>query len=315
MITGGLGFIGSNLALSLIKAGACVSLLGNSWPVDDSHLDPVLKSLKFWPIDLCDGPRVQQAVEGVDIIFNLAARSGAVKSNQSPLEDMEKNCAAQLAFLEACRLRNPSVKVVYTSSRLVYSQEVNLPASESEPTDPITFYGVHKLMIEKYHHLYHRLYGINSVVARITNPYGPHQRRGMRGYGIINWFIQLAVDGESLPVYGDGKQLRDYIYIDDVVNALMILGIDARANNKVFNLGSGIPLRFIDMATEAIRLAGSGSIKHIPWPESASKTETGDYYSDIYALQSSVGWSPQVTFTEGMNRVISYYRTNKGSGT
>jgi nucleoside-diphosphate-sugar epimerase len=172
-------------------------------------------------------------------------------------------------------------------------------------TDPISVYGVHKLIVEKYHKLYSHHYGMEHVILRITNPYGPGQRKGARGYGIINLFINLAISGHTLSVYGDGSQLRDYIHINDVVEAFLTAGVHPRASGQTFNVGSGRSVSFLEMAKLVITLTNSGKITQVPWPESALKVETGDFYSDIASIQHILGWNPKISLEAGLRDAIS----------
>jgi len=308
LIMGGLGFIGSNLALALQANGAEVTLLATTWPKNDLYLHPSLREMHLCLGDMADAKFMAGAVQGAEIIFNLAARAGATASNASPLDDWQKNCAPQLTFLEACRMHNPHARVVYASSRLVYSPRASQPVVETAPVAPISFYGIHKLAVEKYHQLYYHLCGLESVILRITNPYGSHQKPGMRGYGVVNWFIQQAAEGKDIPIYGEGHQLRDYLFIDDLIDVLLRAGTIPAAKNRIYNIGSGAPIRLVDMAGKVISLARKGQIKHVPWPEDALKAETGDFYANIAAARSELGWSPNVSLDDGIARAVNYYR-------
>ena len=285
-----------------------MKLVGPSWPSDDSHLDETIRKLEFVEADLRQASRMAELVQDTDVIFNLAGRSGAVASNESPLDDLGNNCGAHLTLLEACRHHNPRVKIVFPSSRLVYSPEQHLPVPETATTNPVSLYGVHKLAVEKYHLLYAHLYGLNVVILRITNPFGPHQRAGQNRYGIINWFIQTALAGGTLPIYGDGRQLRDYIYIDDVVKAMMLAGLSETANNRVFNIGSGSGVRLIDAAQMIVRLANSGAVRHLEWPGAVKKAETGDFVADIGSITDALGWRPAASLEDGLVKIMTFYR-------
>ncbi len=308
LITGGLGFLGMNLAVTLHRLGARVRLLDIQWPEHDSQLGSALKSMEFIKADLRDRPAIEAAVQNCDILFNLAGRSGAVASNTSPLDDLDINCRGQLTLLEACRAYNPILRVVFPSSRLVYAHGLPNPVTETAPTQPISIYGVHKLTIEKYHLLYAHLYQLPVVILRLTNPYGPHQRPEQQRYGIINWFIHLALQGQTLPVYGDGLQMRDYIHIDDVLRVFLWCGLDKRALNQVFNVSSGEAVRFVDMAKLIVRLVGTGEVEHRAWPVNAQQAETGDFVADIQRLKVELGWQPEISLEAGLRRVVDYYR-------
>lgn len=308
LITGGLGFMGVNLAVGLHRVGAQIRLLDIVWPEHSERLSPLLEQVEFIKADLRDEQSVEAAIDGCDWIFDLAGRSGAIASNSSPLDDLDVNCRGQLTLLETCRKHNPRVKIVFPSSRLVYAPAAQLPVAETAPTEPFSIYGIHKLTVEKYLRLYARLYGLRVTILRITNPYGPHQRPEQQRYGIINWFIHLAHSGQAIPIYGDGQQIRDYIHIDDVVQAFLRAGADECANGKVFNVGSGKPIRLVNMAQMIVDEAGCGKVEHIPWPAAAQQSESGDFVADTTLIRETLGWQPQIQLGEGIKQVLGYYR-------
>jgi UDP-glucose 4-epimerase len=241
-------------------------------------------------------------------VFNLAGRSGSISSNSSPFDDLDINARGQLTLLEAVRESAPDAKIVFASSRLVYAPGLQTPVGESAPTKPISIYGIHKLAGEHYHLLYERMYGIRTAVLRITNPYGPHQRPEQNRYGIINWFIQQALRGQELNVYGDGHQLRDYVHIEDVVRALMSAGERETADGTILNIGSGTPVSFRQMADLIVECAASGSVRSIDWPANAAKVETGDFYADIRLVERTLGWQPTVRLRDGISDTITRYK-------
>lgn len=308
LVTGALGFMGLHLSLALHKAGARVRLLDIARPELDECLDPTLGKMEFIQADLRDGSQIEAAVQGCDIIFNLAGRSGAVASNDAPFEDLDVNCHGHLTLLEACRKCNPHVKIVFPSSRLVYAPNLPLPVAETASTEPLSIYGIHKLTAEKYHLLYAHLYGLRVTVLRITNPYGPFQHSERRSYGIINWIIHQALSGQTIPIYGSGQQVRDYLHINDLVRVFLLSGVDERATNRLFNVGSGEGTRFIDMARMIVELVGHGIIEHVPWPSLARQVESGDFVADNHLIKGTLGWQPQIALAQGLKRVIAHYR-------
>jgi UDP-glucose 4-epimerase len=307
LITGGLGFMGLNLVRALNAAQAQVRILSHSWPLDATGVAHAPEAGDFIKGDIRDEPLVEQAVDGAEVIFHLAGHSGPTSSNLSPLEDLDVNARGELILLEACRRLNPGAKIVFPSSRLVYAPGLALPVAETAPTHPLSMYGIHKLTAENYLLLYHRLYGIRATALRITNPYGPFQRPEQDRYGIINWFIHLAMNGRPLSIYGDGSQLRDYIHIDDVVEAMLLAGASAAADARVMNLGSGSGVSLLQVANLIVETAGRGSVVHAPWPADEARVETGDFVADIRVIEELLGWHPTLSLEAGIEDVVERY--------
>lgn len=295
LVTGGTGFLGTNLVDALREAGADVRTLSRSRPADFQG-------------DLRDGTLVESAVAGSSVIFNLAGHSGSTSSNLEPFEDLDVNLRGQLTLIEACRHLPEAPTVVFASSRLVYRPATQMPVAETWLTGPLSLYGVHKLAAEHYHLLYAHLYGLKAAILRITNPYGFSAHPSDNRYTIINWFIHLAVSDQVLPVYGEGKQLRDYVHVDDVVRAFLVAGSDARAAGQVFNVGSGTGVSFRKMAETVIREAGGGRIEARPWPDEAARVETGDFVADVTRIRETLGWRPATPLDSGLREVIRQYR-------
>jgi len=244
LVTGGLGFMGFNLVRALQRADARVKVLSRSWPPLPGNVESTLGGVTFFHGDIRDPAVVEEAVPGCDVIFHLAGKSGPAASNASPLEDLDVNSRGLLTLLDACRSLNPGVKIVFPSSRLVYGASAKQPTSESAPTAPLSVYGIHKWASEQYLLLYQRLYGLRVSILRITNPYGPFQRPEQNRYGVVNWFIHLAMHDQPLTGYGEGLQLRDYIHVDDVVDALLVTGANSEADGEIFNVGSATGSHF-----------------------------------------------------------------------
>lgn len=302
LITGGLGFIGTNLSETLLRLEARVTVTTTR---SLSRVGKVGTPLSIVTADIRDRDAVEALVLDADVIFNLAGKSGAVRSMNDLWEDLDVNCRGQLVLLEAVRRANPGVKIVYPGSRLQYGRVSTLPVDEDYATNPLSIDGVHKLAAEKYHVLYHRVYGLRTTVFRITNPYGAGQPPERADYGIVNRFIQLALAGKPLPLYGDGRQLRDYVFVGDVVDAMLLAGASEAADGKVFNVGSGQGTPMVEMATLIIRKTGRGRIDFIPWPPLALAVETGDFVADIRHISRELGWKPQVGLEEGIERTIA----------
>lgn len=307
LITGGSGFLGLNLVAALRGKALELRTLSRGPLPDPKTVAGLTEGVKHFQGDLRDRALVEAAMEGVDVVFNLAAHSGSATSNLEPFEDLDINLRAQLTLLEVCRNLQPRPTVVFSSSRLVYRPTDQLPVSEKALTGPLSIYGIHKLAAEHYHLLYRALYGMKTAILRITNPYGRYQRLGENRYGIINWFIHRAVTGQTLEVFGDGRQVRDYVSAEDVVHALLLAGADPNADGQVFNVGSGSGLSIRDAAQAIVEAAGSGRIEHVPWPREAASVETGDFVADIRRIRGLLGWSPTTTPREGLAKVVREY--------
>ena len=307
LVTGGLGFMGFNLVRALKAARARVNVLSRSWPPLPGTVESLLGGVAFFHGDIRDPAVVEEAVHGCEVVFHLAGKSGPAASNLSPLEDLDVNSRGTLTLLEACRRLDAPVKIVFPSSRLVYEASDSQPTSESAPTAPLSVYGIHKWAAEQYLLLHQRLYGMRVTILRITNPYGPFQRPEQNRYGIINWFIHEAMHNRALTVYGPGVQLRDYIHIDDVVEAMMIASAAPRADGGIFNVGSGRGVSFLEMAEHIVKAAGRGSIQHVDWPSEAAIVETGDFIADISLIKEQLGWTPSIPIESGIENVIHRY--------
>ena len=313
LVIGGLGFIGVNLAGRLLKAGDDVTLVTPNRARHEARAAALAdRGAHIVEGDLRDRDAMARAVAGQHIVFNLAGESGAVRSMEDPWTDLDVNCGGALSLLEAVRVVNPRARLVFTGSRLEYGRVGSEPVGEEHATDPLCLYAIHKLTVEQYLKLYRQLFGIRYVIARVTNPYGPGQPRSRTAYGVVNRLIHLALSGEVLPIYGDGSQRRDYIYIDDAVGALCALAA-APGVEGIYNVGSGVGTPLVDMAKAITRIAGSGRIEFIDWPPLAEKVETGDFVADITRIRGDIGWSPAVSLDEGLRRTVSHYRKHVSS--
>jgi UDP-glucose 4-epimerase len=307
LVTGGLGFMGFNLVRALQRSGAQLSVLSRTWPPLPGNVESTVGDVTFFHGDIRDAAVVDEAVAGCDVIFHFAGKSGPAASNASPLEDLDVNSRGLLTLLDSVRRLNGGAKIVFPSSRLVYGASANQPTNESAPTAPLSVYGIHKWAAEQYLLLYQRLYGLRASILRITNPYGPFQRPEQNRYGVVNWFIHQAIHDQPLTVYGEGAQLRDYIHIDDVVAALLAAGTSPEADGRIFNVGSGRGVSFLEMAKVIVRTARRGSIRHVEWPADAAVVETGDFIADTSLIAERLGWKARIPFEAGAKDVIARY--------
>lgn len=313
LITGGTGMIGSAIAHLAVEAGAQVTILDTMSPLfgaNPFNLDGILDRVRLIYGDIRELPLMSEVVKGKDIIFNLAAQVSYVDSNVDPFYDLDINCRGHLTVLEACRRHNPKARMIFPSSRFVYGDIEYNPVDEVHPYNCLSIYGVHKLNGEKYYHFYQRAHGLDAVIFRIANPYGPRQQMKHGKYGILNWFIRLALEGRPLTVYGEGLQKRDYIFVEDLARAMLMGAAAKDVHFDVFNLGSGNGLAFKDMAELVVRAVGQGQVQFVPWPEDRYFVETGDYVTNISKIRRKLSWEPLVPIEEGIARTVAHYRAH-----
>ena len=314
LVTGGLGFIGSNLVRRLVEIGVEVSVLdallpgqgGNSYNVAD-----LVGRIEVHTADMRDQATVNHLVGGVDYVFNLAGSVSHLESMREPLHDLELNCAAHVVLLEACRNFNPHVKVVFTSTRQVYGKPVYLPLDELHRVAPLDVNGINKLAAEHYHLLYHRVYGTRAVCLRLTNTYGPRQLIRHNRQGFIAWFIRQAVEGGVIELYGEGRQRRDMNYVDDVVDALLLAGASEAAEGEVYNLGGDEPVSLAELAEELISITGRGSVRCVPFPPERQLIDVGNTHSSFAKIEAALGWRPRTPLREGLRRTVDFYERHR----
>lgn len=314
LITGGLGFIGSNLTHLLVSHGARVTILDNMAPLYGGNMfniETIKDRLQVVIGDIRDVNVTDALVAHNEIIFDFAAQVSPIDSGSIPFEDLDVNCKGHLTVLEACRKHNREAKVLFSSSRLALGKITEHPVTEDHPTRPLNLYGVHKLAAEKYNYLYNKNHGIRTVVFRITNPYGERQQMKHSKYSIPGWFMRLAMEGKPVKIFGEGTQMRDYIHASDVAMAFALAGLSEKTDGNIYNCGTGKSVQLKTMAEIVVRTVGSGSIKHVPWPDDYGKEETGSFESDVSKLRDAVGWSAKVSLEEGVSRMCDYYLKNK----
>ncbi|MEJ5246907.1 MAG: NAD-dependent epimerase/dehydratase family protein [Caldilinea sp.] len=310
LITGGLGFIGSNLARRLVDLGAQVTVVDSLIPDYGGNLFNIAgyeDRLRVNIADVRDPYSMRALVKGQDILFNLAGQVSHMDSMLDPFTDLEINARSQLSILEACRLENPEVRIVYAGTRQQYGRPRYLPLDEEHIQAPTDVNGVNKMAGEWFHMVYHTAYGLRTTSLRLTNTYGPRQLIRHNRQGFIGWFVRLAVEGKTIQIYGDGQQLRDLTYVDDVVDAFLRVGVSDVACGQVFNLGGQTPVSLLALAQLLVRLAGRGRVELVPWPEERKKIDIGDVYSSYARIQTALGWSPTTPLEEGLRRMIEYY--------
>lgn len=310
LITGGLGFIGSNLARRLVELGAEVLLVDSLIPDYGGNLFNIAgleDRVRVNIADVRDEHGMNYLVRGHDIIFNLAGQVSHLDSMRDPYTDLEINCRSQLSILEACRKHNPDVRIVYASTRQIYGRPQYLPVDEKHPLEPTDINGVNKLAGEWYHIVYHRVYGLRTVSLRMTNTYGPRMRVKDARQTFIGWWLRQIVEGQELQIFGDGHQVRDFNYIDDVVAALLLVAVAPTAAGEIYNLGGDEPISLLDLAELLIEINGSGRYRFVPFPPDRKRIDIGDYHGDYAKIRRQLGWTPAVPLREGLERTIAFY--------
>jgi UDP-glucose 4-epimerase len=314
MITGGLGFIGSNLAHRLAGWGADVLIVDSLIPDYGGNLfnvEDIKDRVRINIADIRDRSSMDYLVREHDYVFNLAGQVSHTDSMRDPYTDLEINCRSQLSLLEACRHNNPTVRIVYASTRQIYGVPDYLPVDEKHLLHPTDVNGINKMAGEWYHILYNNVYGIRATSLRLTNTYGPRQLVKHSRQGFIGWFIRLAIDGQEISVYGDGSQLRDLNHVDDVVEAFLLAGANDKANGQVFNLGGPQPVSLLEIVEILMRLCPQAGYRLVPFPQDKERIDIGDYYGDYGKIEATLGWKPEVPLSEGLARTIDFYRQHK----
>ncbi len=313
LITGGLGFIGSNLAENLVKYGSyvtCVDSLIPEYGGNTYNVSEIKSKIDINIADIRDQFSMNHIVKNKDIIFNLAGQTSHLDSMEDPLTDLDINCRSQITILEACKNYNPNVKIVFASTRQIYGKPIYLPVDENHPIQPIDVNGINKFAGESYHILYHNVYGINSTVLRLTNTFGQKMRIKDSKQTFLGIWLRNVLENKPICIYGDGSQLRDLNYIDDVVNALLMVAIYSKSNGKVYNLGSKEIISLNDLAEKLTQANGSGVIDKKQFPKKLKKIDIGNYYSNFDKITKEINWKPKFSINEGLLNTLNYYRSN-----
>lgn len=312
LITGGLGFIGSSLAHRLVGLGAEVVLVDSLVPEYGGNLfnvEGIQDRVRINISDVRDEHSIAYLVQGQDYLFNLAGQTSHMDSMADPFADLEINCRAQLSILEACRKHNPKIKIVFASTRQLYGKPDRLPVDEAHLLRPVDVNGINKMAGEWYHILYNNVYGIRACALRLTNTYGPRMRVKDARQTFLGVWLRLVVQSKPFEVWG-GEQLRDFTYVDDAVDALLLAAARDESNGEVFNLGGLSVLSLTELADLLLEVAGGGEYAVHEFPADRKRIDIGDYYADDRRIKERLGWEPKVAEREGLTRTLAYYQAN-----
>ena len=313
LISGGMGFIGSNLARCLLQLGAAVTIVDNLDPYyggNPFNLHGIENDIKTIIADISDEVQISRVLKDQDFLFNLAGQISHIGSMQDPHKDLQTNGAGQLSLLEMCRKHNKNIRIVYTSTRQVYGRTQYLPVDEKHPLGPVDMNGVSKLTGEGYHLVSHRAYKMKTSIVRLTNTYGPRIRVRDAYKGFIGYWFRQILEGKEIPIFGQGQQLRDFNYVEDVVDALLLMAANPLAIGQIYNLGAQ-PVSLLQLAELMIEINGSGSFHFEPYPLERGQITIGDYYGDFSKIQSQLGWAPNTSLKDGLTRTMEYYYANR----
>jgi UDP-glucose 4-epimerase len=309
-----LGFVGSNVVLVLAEGGADVTVVDARVPThgaNSKNLEGAARPVDVIEADVGDADAVREAAARADVVFNLAGQVSHVESMARPLFDLDVNARSQLAFLELLREVGSEAVVVYTSTRQIFGQPRYLPVDEDHPVSPVDVNGITKWAAEQLHLLYTELYGVRATAVRLTNVYGPRQRLTGDLQGFLPIFVRRALSGEPITVFGDGAQERDCLYVDDVVECLLLAACSTEATGEVFNVGNDERLSLRQIAEAVVDAAGSGSIESVPWPPDRDAIDIGSYYGDSSKAKRILGWEPRTPFGEGIRKTVEFYRLRR----
>jgi len=315
LITGGLGFIGSNLAIRLVGEGASVAVADakiEGYGANEANLAEVRGRVEVHLSDVRDESAMAELVTGVDVVFHLAAQVSHVMSLSNPYPDIDINIKGTAALLEACRKRNPSATLIRSGTRGQYGPAVKLPVAEDAPSDPRGLYEISQLSAEMVCRAYNRIHKMRIVPLRLTNVYGPRAQMRHSQFGVVNWFVRLALDGRPIPIFGSGRLVRDFLYVDDCVEALVRAAEEPAASGEILNVGHDRASTFLEVAEILRELVPGTTIEFTDFSPERKAQEPGDFLSDITKIRRILSWEPVVGLREGLSRTVRFYRERRG---
>ncbi|MEZ4518380.1 MAG: GDP-mannose 4,6-dehydratase [Chloroflexota bacterium] len=313
LITGGLGFIGSNLAHRLVDLGSHVLIVDSLIPEYGGNMYNVAgieDQLRINIADIRDEHGLRHLVQEQDVIFNLAGQVSHTDSMVDPYTDLEINARSQLSLLEACRHGNPEATIIFASTRQIYGRPEYLPVDERHPLQPTDVNGINKMAGEWYHMVYHQVYGLHTTSLRLTNTYGPRMRIRDARQTFIGWWVRQLLEGQTLRIFGDGLQVRDFTYVDDAVEAMLLVAAHKAADGQIYNLGGDDPINLLNLARLMVEVNGGGSYELVEFPGDRRRIDIGDYYGDYRKIRSKLGWRPMTPLREGLAETLDYFRSH-----
>jgi len=311
LITGGMGFVGSNLALRLADLGATVTVIDAMIPDyggNEFNLFPVRDRVRVNYCDIRDESAMNYLVRGQDFVFHLAGQVCHLMSLSNPFPDIEINITGTAVLMEALRKHNKDAVVVYTGTRGQYGESVSLPVNEEAPTNPKGIYEISNLTAEKIIKVYNDVHQVRSVLLRLSNIYGPRSQMKHSRFGVCNWFVRLAIDNAKIQVFGDGSILRDFCYVDDCVDAILRVALEEKCAGEIFNVGSDIPVSFLELVKTIIEVGATGGWEFAEFSPERKAQEPGSFYSDITKIEKFTGWRPWTNLDDGLAKTFEYYR-------
>ncbi|HJY64986.1 MAG TPA: GDP-mannose 4,6-dehydratase [Ignavibacteria bacterium] len=314
LITGGLGFIGSNLAIRLVQLGAKITLIDAMIPEYGGNIyniESIKDKVTVNFADVRDVHIMNYIVRDKDYIFHLASQVSHVKSLTDPYPDIDINIKGTAVLLEACKKNNTNAVIIRAGTRGQYGNAKLLPVNEEAPTNPKGIYEISLLTAEKMMQVYSDIHKLKCVMLRLTNIYGPRSQMKSPDFGVVNWFIRLALDKQTIKVFGNGKIKRDFLYIDDCVDAMLLTASNKKCYGEIFNVGHDKPSNFLELTKIICSIVKGSSWEYAPFSKERKAQEPGDFYSDITKINSYTGWKPHSGLQDGLQNTIKYYKQHR----
>ncbi len=311
LITGGLGFIGSNLAHRCLELGADVAIYDNLDPHSGGTLynvHDVRDSVKLHFNDLLDFDALVEQVYRCDIVFNCAASTSHAFSMREPWFDLDVNSRGVVNVLEALRRFNKQARLVHIGTSTQLGPLQYEPADENHPEFPTDIYSANKSASEKYVLVYARAYGLPATVIRLSNVFGPRATIRSSDFTFNNYFIGLALQDKDITVYGQGEQLRNVLYVDDAVGALIAAAMSDRSHGQTFFAVGDHHYSVAQIAEMTVRCMGAGRVKHVPWPQDRKAVEIGKAVLSNAKIRNVLGWTPVLDVEDGLRRTFDYFK-------